>query len=361
MSKPRLTQVLWSLERAGAERVVFDLITCLRDRYEIRLIAAGGGGAMEEEFRALGIEVVLAPKGASKFALLRFCAEEFRTHRPDVLHTHLGGDVWAGLVALWQRIHPWISTIHNEDQDDPWVRKRLRTFMAKRADHVVCISHGVKAYVHTEFGVPLHRLSVIPNGIDLSLIQERPPRPFKDLPRLLSVGRLTTQKGQDVLLRALAQVKRPWRLDICGEGPDRLRLERLTESLGILPRVTFHGVVTNVRQRLAEADVFCFPSRWEGQGIVMLEAAASATPLLLSDLPVFHEWLDETSARFVPVNQVDAWKTALEQVLEHPAEALQRAKRARKILLERGSREQMAEGYLKLYERWLKTYADSSR
>jgi glycosyltransferase involved in cell wall biosynthesis len=359
--KPRITQVLWKLDRAGAERVVFDVMQCLADRYEFRLIAAGGGGEMEAEFRSLGIEVVLAPERADKLTLLRFLGKELREHRPDLLHTHLGGDVWAGAVAVWQRIHPWISTIHNEDRDDPWVRRFLRSQAARRVDHIACVSHVVKNYVHETYGAPLHRLSVIPNGIDLSLIQERPPRPFQDVPKLLCVGRLTGQKGQETLLRALAPIKRPWRLDICGDGPDRLRLERLTESLGLLPRVKFHGVVTDVKRRLAEADVFCFSSRWEGQGIAPLEAAASAVPLILSDLPVFHEWFSPSSAQFVTVDGVEDWTKAIELVLQRPADAIKRAAEARKIVQERGSREKMADTYAYLYDRWLNTYANPAR
>ncbi len=355
--KPRITQVLWALNRAGAERVVFDLISCLKDRFDFRLVAAGGGGEMEKEFQSLGIDIVVAPNNLSKLGLLQFMGNEFRTHRPDLIHTHLGGDVWAGLVANWQRIHPWISTIHNEDHDDPWLRTQLRSYAAKRVDHIACISHGVKAYVHTQFGAPLHKLSVIPNGIDLMPIQVRPPRPFQDIPKLLTVGRLVDQKGHDTLLKALAQVKQPWRLDICGDGPNRLKLERLTESLGLLPRVKFLGVVTDVKRRLAEADVFCFPSRWEGQGIACLEAAASATPMLLSDLPVFREWFSDASACFAKVDDVDLWAKALQGVLQQPADAIKRAATARKIVLERGTREIMADAYAHLYQRWLNSYA----
>ncbi len=360
-SKPQVSQVVWSLEPAGAERMVFDVIQCLRDRYEFRLVAPGGGGAMEKEFRALGIEVVVGPSGMSKFALLQFLSRELRAHRPDLLHTHLGADVWAGMVARVQRLKPWLSTAHNDDRDDPWLRHMLRRRMASKPDQTICVSHVVKRYVQNEFGVPLHKLTVVPNGIDLTSIEIRPPRSLQDVPKLLSVGRLTKQKGHDTLLRALARVKRPWHLDICGDGPDRFRLERLTESLGLLPRVTFLGVVNDIKRRLSEADVFCFPSRWEGQGIAMLEAAASATPMLLSDLPVFHEWFDSSSALFAPVDQVERWTESVEDLLRHPTEAVKRATQARKIVLERGSRESMAEQYHQLYQRWLDTYAHPSR
>lgn len=338
--------------------MVFDLITRLKDRYDIRLLSVIGG-EMEAEFRSLGIEVVVSPTDNHKLGLMKFFAREFREHRPDVLHTHLGGDIWAGFAARWQKIHPWISTIHNEDHDDPWSRTLLRRWAARNADHIACVSHTVKAYAHTKFGAPLHALSVIPNGIDLTAIQQRPPRPFQDVPKLLSVGRLVPQKGQETLLKALARVKRPWQLDLCGDGPERMRLERLTESLGILPRVRFVGIVNDVKQRLAEADLFCFPSRWEGQGIALLEAAASATPLLLSDLPVFHEWFDESSAQFAPVDDVEVWALKIEQALQQPARVIQSAQRARAIVLERGTREKMADAYDALYTRWLTSYAHS--
>lgn len=360
MSKPRITQVLWALERAGAERVVFDVISCLRDRYEFQLVAAAGG-EMEREFRDLGIEVVTAPQGASKLDLLRFFAKEFEAHRPDLLHTHLGGDVWAGMVARWKRIRPWISTMHNEDMDDPWGRTLLRRMMASGPDQIACVSHTVKAFVHTTFGVPLYRLTVVSNGIDFSSLHLRPPHPFHDVPRLLCIGRLTKQKGQETLLRALAQVKRPWRLAFCGEGPDRQRLERLTESLGLLPRVSFLGVVSDVRRRLAETDLVCVPSRWEGQGIALLEATASGVPVILSDLPVFRELFDAQAVAFAPVDDPERWAQVLHQVLEQPSEAIRRATEAQQIVRLRSSREKMADTYAYLYDRWLTTYAHSSR
>ncbi len=359
--KSRITQVLWSLGRAGAERMVFDLVSCLKDRYDMRLVAAGGGGAMEAEFRSLGIDVVVVPSHLDKHALLKCLSRELREHRPDLLHTHLGGDVWAGIPAWWQRVHPWISTAHNEDQDDPWMRHMLRSWAAKRTDHTVCVSHVVKMYTHNEFATPLQRLSVIPNGIDVSLIEPRPPRPFHDVPRLLVVGRLVKQKGHELLLRGLVPVKRPWHLDICGDGPERVRLERLTESLGLLPRVTFHGVVSDIQRRLTRADVFCLPSRWEGQSLAMLEAAATAVPMVLSDLPVFHEWFDAASATFAAVDGPDAWTRAIEEVLKNHSLAIARAMRAREIVVKRGTREVMAESYAAVYDRWLKTYAHSSR
>lgn len=361
MSKPRLTQVLWSLERAGAERVVFDLVSCLRDRYDIRVVAAGGGGSMIKEFQALGVELSIGPKTKNRWETFSFLWRELRDHRPDVLHTHLGGDVWAGLVAVLKRLHPWISTAHNTDQDDPVRRHVLRSLAARRADHTACVSHAVKLYTHQEFKVPLHRLSVIANGIDLSTIEVRPPRPFSDIPVIFMVGRLTAQKGQATLLQALSKIKRPWKLEIYGEGPDRMLLERLTESLGLLPRVTFHGVVSDLRRRLAEADLVCFPSRWEGQGIAILEAAASAVPMIVSDIPVSHEWFDQTSARFAPADQSEVWTKVIQEVLDQPSPAIQRAAEARKIVLARGTREQMAEQYHQLYQRWLQTYAHSSR
>ena len=349
------------MERAGAERMVYDLVSCLRERYDVRVIAAGGGGALETEFKALGIELSVCPPGVSTYQRLTYLWRELRAHRPDLLHTHVGGDVWAGIVARAQRFHPWITTAHNEDQDDPLVRHVLRRWAARACDHTVCVSEVVKKYTAREFRVPKERLSVIPNGIDLSATKPRLGGTYHDVPRLALIGRLTAQKGQETVLRALALIKRPWKLDVYGDGPDRLRLERLVESVGIMPRVTFHGVVSDLQTRLTQSDLACFPSRWEGQGIALMEAAACGVPILASDLPVFREWFDDRAMRFVTMGDVEAWAAAFREVLAQPQPALKRAALAQSIVQERGSRTAMAEQYANVYDEWLKRYAYLTR
>ena len=356
--KPLIVFALWNLGRAGAERVVLELAKGAQaDGYRVKVLTACGGGAMESDFRQAQIEVVIGPETTDRLKTIQFFTQELTRERPDILHTHLGADVWAGFVARKKNIHPWIITSHNDDRDEPFLRHLLRGFAYRRADQVVSISEHVKAYTKKEFRVADVKSSVIYNGIDLSVIHARPATGFQDVPRLLHVGRLTAQKGQDILLRALAEVKRPWTLDLCGEGEDRLRLERLCESLGIAPRVHFLGSVQDVPQRLAQADVFCFPSQWEGQSLAILEAAASGLPILANDLPVFREMFSEQAVMYAQDNTVEAWTKALRLLLADPFNALKRSREAQAMVKKRFTKEVMIESYLELYRKRLKEFS----
>lgn len=353
-----ITHVLWTLGRAGAERVVFDIATHLpKEVFDVRVIAAGGGGEMAEDFRSAGIPIAIGPETRDRRQTVRFLRAELKAHRPQILHTHLGGDVWAGYVAFRERIHPWIATLHNDDRDDGFAKHALRGMAYRRADHVACVSEAVRHYAKKEFRVKDDRLSVIRNGLDLGLIPLRGSLSFHDTPRLISVGRLVPQKDHETLLRALAQIKRPWVLDVYGEGHKRHELEKLAEELGILPRVQFHGNVPQVAKQFAKADIFCFPSRWEGQGLAMVEAAVSGVPIIASDLPVFRETFDEHALAFAAPGSVEDWTRQLRMVLADPISALRRAGEAQKIARKTFTLERMIKEYTDLYQR----YAHSSR
>ena len=356
-----ITQALWNLDRAGAERVVLELlIECKERGHDVRLLTGWGGGPLEEVCEKHGIPYVLGPLTKDRRQTFRFFVQELTQTRPDIFHTHLGSDLWGGLAAQRLRLHPWVVTAHNEDLDEPFFRHHFRGFMYRRADQVACVSNAVKRYVRKEFSVADHKIAVIRNGIDLSQLHPRGSQAFSDIPQIVCIGRLTRQKGQDILLRALARIHRPWHLDLIGVGTDQLALKRLAESLGIAPRVTFVGSVGNIPERLAQADLVCIPSRWEGQNLVLIEAAATGVPILAQDLPVFHESFDDTMIGFVPADTPESWARMLEETLQQSGLTLLRAYQAQ-IQAERiFSRRRMADEYLACYERLLAVH-DSSR
>ena len=100
---------------------------------------------------------------------------------------------------------------------------------------------------------------------------------------ILSVGRLTPQKGHDQLIRAVGMIaeRHPEiRVLLAGDGPDRDQLEELAERLGIAAQVRLLGRVDAPRRLHAASDLFAFPSRYEGTPLAMLEAMAGGLPVL---------------------------------------------------------------------------------
>src|SRR5690606_22197949 len=138
-----------------------------------------------------------------------------------------------------------------------------------------------------------HKLTTIKNGVGsraLSLSKEDARRQLGlesgDF-IFCTVGRLSAQKGQETLIRALKRVPGV-KLLLIGSGELRDQLGQLAAAEGVTDRVSFCGEVagTEVSRYLHAADAFVFPSRWETFGLAVVEAASVGLPIIASDIPV---------------------------------------------------------------------------
>ena len=168
-------------------------------------------------------------------------------------------------------------------------------------DRLVAVSDEVRKELQTQLLVNPSRITVIPNGIDIAEVERLGREPLAhewfdagQPPVIVASGRLTPQKGFDVLLRAfaLARASRPMRLIVLGKGPEQSRLQALAEQLGIDADVDLTGHVTNPLPFLRQAALFVLPSRWEGLSNALLEAMASGTPVVATRCTGSTEVLD---------------------------------------------------------------------
>lgn len=155
----------------------------------------------------------------------------------------------------------------------PYMKSVLKYFHLYTA-----VSESAVEYARTLTDDPI---TIVPNGIDLAAYHQPAKRPLpKGLKSILYIGRLERRKGLKYLLQAykiLAAGDPNVRLIIAGDGPDREKLELLTEDLK-LPNVEFLGYISEQKKHelLAEADLFCSPAVFgESFGIVLLEAMAT--------------------------------------------------------------------------------------
>jgi glycosyltransferase involved in cell wall biosynthesis len=166
--------------------------------------------------------------------------------------------------------------------------ERLVRFVVRRADAFVVLNPAGtdELAVH---GVSRSRCHVIPNGVEVATFGTRTAlRPAAIPWRVVCVGRLTPQKGQDVLLAALPRVAEtvgPVRLTLVGDGPDRERLRAVALEAGLAEMVEFAGVLGDVRPALEETDLFVLPSRFEGHALALLEAMATGRPIVATAVP----------------------------------------------------------------------------
>ena len=163
-----------------------------------------------------------------------------------------------------------------------------------RADALISNSHAAATDLKGRLGIPERKVFTIPNAVDIHRIMQLAQESSHD--RLLSdgdaslivsVGSLTVRKDMETLIQAFALVKdrRPARLVIVGKGPERARLETLTNMLGVERHVYFAGFETNPYKWIASASVFVSSSVEEGFPNVIAESLALGCPVVATDCP----------------------------------------------------------------------------
>lgn len=171
------------------------------------------------------------------------------------------------------------------------VTSKLEEKVVNIAGHVISISNFVRKEIVRYYGVPGHKISVVPNGIDVKEFENIRPLHFKDKlgtnTVILHVGGLSLRKGTDILIKALSLLQQEdWRLVIVGSGPVRERkyVLDLISRLGLRDRVVMLTSMNRetLKSLFADADIYVHPAIYEPQGIAILEAMASKRPIIAS-------------------------------------------------------------------------------
>ncbi|MGY1690873.1 glycosyltransferase [Geodermatophilus sp. SYSU D01105] len=258
--------------------------------------------------------------------------------RPSLVHLHSAKAGLAGRLAIRGRV----PTVY---QPHAWsflaVQGLLRratvaweVWAVRWAQRVVCVSEA-ECRDAAELGLPLDgKARVVPNGVDTdrfrpgSRDEARAGLGLGDGPLAVCVGRLSEQKGQDVLLAAWPAIRGAVpdaRLALVGEGPWR---ERLAATAG--GGVVLVGNSPDPRDWYAAADVVVVPSRWEGMALVPLEAGASGRSVVITDVAGAREAVPPDAGAVVPAEDAAALAEAVALRLREPAVARREGAAARR-------------------------------
>jgi len=287
-------------------------------------------------------------------ALPGLLADVLRREKFDLLHAHLPhGEIYGEIAMRRLPGRPMVISRHNDDRFRRW--RLLRPAFSpslRRAARIIAISQAVRRFLVEVEGAPPEKVAVIPYGLDAdSYARTAHPGAFRreigepKAPLIGFIGRLTNQKGVDVLLRAFARVERSHpdaRLVLAGDGPDRRALEALAGSLE-LRRAVFLGWRKDPADILSDIDLLVMPSRWEGFGLVALEAMAMAKPVVASRVSALPEIVgDGTTGILCAPGRTEEFASAILQILGDVRRSEKLGQAGRKRVREEFTVERMA-------------------
>ena len=348
----------------GSERHLLTLLPALAERsLDVSFLgldaATGDPDSFYAELAGSGVRIarVPCPRDIDPVLARRVTAIG-RRERPDLVHTHLvHGDLYGHLlaVAAGSRL---VTTKHNDDRFRTGPYRHVDRLLARRASAVITISESLGRFVTDVEGIPAESVEVVHYGLEgLPPPLAETAIPDREGRMLLAIGRLVPQKGHDVLLAAMAELKRRqpdvW-LAIVGDGPDREALASRAAELGVEDDVVFVGHTYDIASWLERSELLVHPSRWEGFGLVLLEAMLAGRAVVASRVSAISEIvIDPDTGRLVPPDDPAALADALDDVLGTPGRAKELGAAGRRRADASFSVARMADATVAVYRRAL--------
>ena len=279
--------------------------------------------------------IVTAPRRHDRQRALTI--ELLTAERPDVLHTHgYVADVM-GWLARGATETPHVATVHGFTGGGLKNRlyERLQCRALRGADAVVAVSAKLaKDLIFRR--VPKPCIQIVRNAWVGPPFEREPagaPAALRDACELGWVGRISREKGLDVLLDALPLLTTDrWTLTIVGDGRERASLEQRVRESTFAERVTWMGAVDGVSEYIAGFDVLVISSRTEGTPMTLLEAMSAHVPVVTTRVGGIPDVVSEKEAWLVDAENPAALAAAIDAACDDPAEARRRARAARERL-----------------------------
>jgi glycosyltransferase involved in cell wall biosynthesis len=321
----RITLVISSLGAGGAERVMCGICNYLAEQnYSITLITLSPAPRIHYKL----VKTVQHKKVAfnwvprnwcsrltSQYVRLKHLRTEVLKSNPDLVISFTDKTNIRLLLSLWGTSIPVVVS----ERCDPTmvelstVWRLLRRLLYPRADAVIAQTKTVAQWLGRF--VDANRVFTIPNPI----IAIPNVTAIERTNTVVAMGRLTSQKGFDLLIESWAHTQRPpgWRLVIAGEGPERQSLLNLAQRLGVSDSVILCGLLEAPEEMLQQASVFVLPSRYEGFPNVLLEAMANGVAVISFNCKSGPSEIitHEVDGILVPAGDLQALRKQLERLM----------------------------------------------
>ena len=369
MTPPTALILIDSLRLGGAETVaVTNACDVDPSRFSSHLLVTRDGGPLEERLVEAGVPYTILGR-RHRLSIRAFRRARGLAREAELIHAHkFGSAVWGALLARVSRT-PLVVHEHNwSDTASPLRTLCQRVWVAPVAQRALCGSQFMATRMISE-GFREAQVEVVPNGIRMDEpLSREAARSELSLPMdgfvIGIVGRLRSEKGHEILLRAVAhliRVDRAMTVCVIGGGARLGPLQELAARLGVGDRVAWAGDRPNAARLFPAFDVAVIASRWEGLPLAALEALVAGVPLVAADVEGLAEALPAESALLFPPGDHDALAQTLADVMDRPEVANARARRALPLAREQYGSERMVRRLEAVYSQVLRADPRQSR
>ena len=334
-----ILHVLAPADSGGLETVVRSLAlghSAMGHEVEIAAVTDSSTNAFVREARDAGLNVHVIDSPARSLRPERRGVRALMSQRRfDVMHSHgYRSDILDIGVARSMGV-PCVTTLHGFSATDRKARayEWLQIRAARRASAIVAVSSNVAASVAAGGAKPqsihLIRNAIAPASVSTDAKAARERLGLQDGMHLGWIGRLSAEKGPDVMVEAMRHLTDlPLTLSFIGDGPDRPALIEQASRLGVSDKVRFHGRITDAATLLRAFDVVALSSRTEGTPMVILEAMEARVPIVAPSVGGIPDVLSGNEAMLIEAENPEALAEAIRRTLADPEAAAQRVLRA---------------------------------
>ncbi len=363
-NRPHILILITKGDHGGAQIHVLSLIKSLKHKYRFTL-ACGEDDFVTQEAIRLGIDVLLVDHLKRQISLpgdircYRSLRKILKEIHPDLLHAHSSKAGVIGRFAAFSENIPSLFTAHGwAFTEGVGALQRIYGFvaeyvMAHIGDGIISVSNYD---YHLANGMGIRGKfsnDVIINCVEpVSTVKNYPP---DGIFTLLNVGRMTNQKNQKLLIKALSIVDRDFQLNIVGAGVLKSDLERLASELGIADKVNFIEAQSDISKWYLEAHLFILSSIYEGLPLSVIEAMSVGVPVISTNVSgVSEAVVDGKTGFLVPRNDYSSLAEKITMVIDDRALLLKLSQNSIARYQEKFTLDIMCTKTSEVYERLIK-------
>lgn len=372
----RVLQILPRLDSGGVERGCVDVAAAIVAAGGTAIVASQGGAMVREITRAGGVHVTLPLATKNPLKIWRNVAKiraVIREQRVTIVHARSRAPAWSARAAAAKEGVPFLTTFHAWYSPGGKWKQRYNAIMAA-GETVIAISDFIARHLREDYGVEDSRIVTVPRGIDIGYFAPDAVTTARlvqlaqawNVPAETSVilvpGRISENKGQGVLIEALAKMRRREGVRVIFVGPTREnsglreRLDKRAQALGVAGLVQWVGPCADMAAAYRLSTVVVSPStKPEAFGRVAVEAQAMGKPIVATEIGGYRETVRPGETGWlVPPNDAQALAEAIEAALALPPEArATMAETGRAWVARHFTKERMTAATIALYRRVL--------